>query len=121
MGQWEAVVVLMKLRTRSKSIYSVYAVALTQTVDSAGTSSEHEGDEPDSRSIAVAKRNGIDISTHKAQQLTGKLWTQYDVILASVCRAASCTVERSLKLFQQLITLYDVLLTGWTPATTEMH
>lgn len=53
-----------------------------QTVDSAGTSGEHEGDEPDSRSIAVAARNGLDISTHRAQQLGSAHFESFDVILA---------------------------------------
>ena len=35
-------------------------------MDSAGTSAEHEGDCPDSRSIAVAKRHAIDISAGRS-------------------------------------------------------
>jgi protein-tyrosine phosphatase len=53
-----------------------------QSVDSAGTSSEHEGDCPDARSISVASKNGIDISGHKAQQLTASHWREFDIILA---------------------------------------
>ena len=53
-----------------------------QTVDSAGTSSEHEGDAPDSRSIAEAARRGLDISTHRAQQLRASHWESFDVILS---------------------------------------
>lgn len=63
--------------------------ARPQSVDSAGTSNEHQGDQPDSRSIAVAKRNGINISTHRAQQLTPEHWNTFDVILASVSRGDS--------------------------------
>lgn len=37
-------------------------------VDSAGTAGYHIGAAPDSRSIAVARKNGIDISTLKARK-----------------------------------------------------
>ena len=37
-------------------------------VDSAGTGSYHIGEQPDQRSIAVARKNGIDISGQRARQ-----------------------------------------------------
>jgi len=37
-------------------------------VDSAGTASYHVGDKPDSRSISIAKKNHIDISTYRGRQ-----------------------------------------------------
>lgn len=39
-------------------------------VDSAGTSAYHEGDAPDKRSIAVARKYNIDISTQQSRPLT---------------------------------------------------
>ena len=39
-------------------------------VDSAGTSSWHVGDKPDTRSIATAKKHGIDISNQKGKELS---------------------------------------------------
>lgn len=54
-----------------------------QTVDSCGTSGEHDGEAPDSRSIAVAKRHGIDISQHESRRLTAADWTNFNYILAS--------------------------------------
>jgi len=51
-------------------------------VDSAGTASYHVGDHPDDRSIAVAAQHGIDISSHRGQQLTKEHWRKFDFILA---------------------------------------
>ena len=49
-------------------------------VDSAGTSSWHIGHQPDSRSIAVAKQNGIDITAQRARQITSADLDYYDLI-----------------------------------------
>ena len=50
-------------------------------VDSAGTGDWHVGQRPDRRSIAVAKKYGVDISTQKAQHFTDRLFDRYDHIL----------------------------------------
>ncbi|MGB0274986.1 MAG: low molecular weight protein-tyrosine-phosphatase [Flavobacteriaceae bacterium] len=50
-------------------------------VDSAGTANYHTGAAPDRRSIAVAAKNGIDISNQKARQLTGNDIEVFDHIL----------------------------------------
>ena len=42
---------------------------LNWEVDSAGTAGYHIGAKPDYRSVAVAKKNGIDISKQKARKL----------------------------------------------------
>lgn len=39
-------------------------------IDSAGTGNYHVGSQPDLRSIAVAKKHGIDITTQKARQFS---------------------------------------------------
>lgn len=44
-------------------------VGLDVVVDSAGTGGWHAGDPPDPRAIAVARRNGVDISGLKARQV----------------------------------------------------
>ena len=49
-------------------------------VDSAGTGDWHVGQCPDRRSIAVAKKYGVDISTQKAQHFTTALFDRYDRI-----------------------------------------
>ena len=51
-------------------------------VDSAGTAGYHIGNPPDSRSIAVAKSYGIDISQQKCRKFTPKNFDDFDVIYA---------------------------------------
>lgn len=50
------------------------------TVDSAGTGSWHIGHSPDSRSIATAKKNKLDISKQKGRQFTINDFETYDYI-----------------------------------------
>ncbi|UYW01438.1 low molecular weight phosphotyrosine protein phosphatase [Flavobacterium agricola] len=49
-------------------------------VDSAGTAAWHSGKQPDERSIAIAKQNGIDISNQKARQFTVEDFNAFDYI-----------------------------------------
>lgn len=49
-------------------------------VDSAGTGNWHVGRQPDDRSIAVAKKNGLDISMQKGRQFKAADFDQYDYI-----------------------------------------
>ena len=51
-------------------------------IDSAGTSSFHNGDLPDSRSIAVAKQHGIDIMDQRSRLFVKEDFDQFDLILA---------------------------------------
>ena len=50
------------------------------TVDSAGTGSWHIGHSPDERSIATAKRNGINISNQKGRQFSTTDFDTFDYI-----------------------------------------
>ena len=50
------------------------------TVDSAGTGSWHIGHSPDERSIAVAKKNGIDINSQKGRQFSAADFDDFDYI-----------------------------------------
>lgn len=50
------------------------------TVDSAGTGSWHIGKQPDSRSIAIAKLNGLDISSQKGRQFSESDFDEFDHI-----------------------------------------
>jgi len=52
------------------------------SVDSAGTAAYHIGELPDQRSIAVAKKNGIDISNQKARKFNIKDFIEFDIIYA---------------------------------------
>ena len=49
-------------------------------VSSAGTANYHEGKSPDPRSVAVAKKYGIDISDQKAAQFTRECFSNFDFI-----------------------------------------
>jgi protein-tyrosine phosphatase len=51
-------------------------------VDSAGTASYHLGKQPDPRSIAVAKKHGIDISAQRCRQFTTRDFKEFDHIYA---------------------------------------
>lgn len=50
-------------------------------IDSAGTGDWHVGNQPDRRSIAVAKKYGVDITTQRAQWFQPDLFDRYDRIL----------------------------------------
>lgn len=49
-------------------------------VDSAGTANYHVGSAPDKRSIAVAKKFGVDISQQKCRQITTSDFETFDYI-----------------------------------------
>lgn len=51
-------------------------------IDSAGTGSWHEGDEPDRRSIATARHHGIDISGQRARRIRKDDFADFDLIVA---------------------------------------
>ena len=55
--------------------------ALDWTVDSAGTGAYHLGDPPDPRSVAEAKRRGVDISAQRARKLVPEDFGRFDHIL----------------------------------------
>lgn len=49
-------------------------------IDSAGTGAYHVGEKPDSRSIAIATINGIDISSQKARKFIVNDFDKFDLI-----------------------------------------
>ncbi|WP_299104180.1 low molecular weight protein-tyrosine-phosphatase [uncultured Tenacibaculum sp.] len=51
-------------------------------VDSAGTSGFHQGELPDSRSIAVAKKYSIDITNQRSRKFTANDFREFDLIYA---------------------------------------
>ena len=51
-------------------------------VDSAGTASYHIGNLPDSRSIEIASKNGIDLTNQRARQFSKKDFNNFDKIYA---------------------------------------
>ncbi|WP_136465583.1 low molecular weight protein-tyrosine-phosphatase [Flagellimonas onchidii] len=54
----------------------------TVLVDSAGTAGYHVGNSPDPRSIAVAKKHGLDISFQKCRKFSEKDFEAFDLIYA---------------------------------------
>ena len=58
-----------------------YKLNSSQTiVDSAGTAAYHQGKKPDVRSIAIAKKNGIDISKQQARKFLVQDFDEFDYI-----------------------------------------
>lgn len=51
-------------------------------IDSAGTAAYHIGELPDPRSIAIAKKNGIDISDQRARKFITNDFNEFDLIYA---------------------------------------
>ncbi|MBG7611202.1 low molecular weight phosphotyrosine protein phosphatase [Polaribacter sp. BAL334] len=51
-------------------------------VDSAGTAAYHIGNQPDERSIFVAKKYGIDISNQRARKFSPEDFDNFDLIFA---------------------------------------
>lgn len=51
-------------------------------VDSAGTAGYHIGEAPDSRSVAIALENDVDISQQKCRQFVAKDFDRFDIIFA---------------------------------------
>ncbi|PTQ13165.1 phosphotyrosine protein phosphatase [Sphingomonas oleivorans] len=57
-------------------------IGLDVEIDSAGTGHWHVGEPPDRRAQAVAKRNGIDISSYRARQVTRQDFHRFSHIVA---------------------------------------
>lgn len=57
-------------------------IGLNVEVDSAGTGDWHLGYPPDPRAVAVAARNGVDISHLRARQVTPDDFRRFDEIVA---------------------------------------
>jgi protein-tyrosine phosphatase len=55
---------------------------LDWTVDSAGTGGWHTGEHPDPRSVAIARRYGLDITDQRARQVQIADLDDFDLILA---------------------------------------
>lgn len=53
---------------------------LNFTIDSAGTSSYHIGEAPDKRTVANAKKNGVDLSSLRARQFKASDFNEFDRI-----------------------------------------
>lgn len=70
---------------RSPLAHGIMQSKLSEThyyVDSAGTGAYHIGNSPDRRSIAVARKHGLDISTQSARQFKVSDFDTFDYIYA---------------------------------------
>lgn len=65
-----------------RRVLAAQAPDLQIEIDSAGTHDYHVGDPPDRRSIAAAKRRGIDLSSLRARTVATEDFAHYDLILA---------------------------------------
>ena len=63
---------ILKNKTQNLDVY----------VNSAGTASYHVGNLPDSRSIEIANKNGIDLTDQRARQFSEKDFDDFDKIYA---------------------------------------
>lgn len=78
-------------------------------IDSAGTGNWHVGQQPDKRSVRVAKAHGIDISMQRAQHFNENLFDRFDLIYVMdrnnykdvLCLARNETDRRKVRLFLQ--------------------
>ena len=61
---------ILKSKTDSYNVY----------VDSAGTGGYHVGELPDKRSIAVARKNGLDITDQRCRKFSVKDFDEFDII-----------------------------------------
>lgn len=78
-------------------------------IDSAGTSNYHIGEPPDSRSVAVACQNGVDISMLRGRQI-GRSDSKFDLIVA-MDRQNQINIAR-LKLENRLVMMGEFGLDG---------
>lgn len=83
--------------------------------DSAGTGNWHAGSRPDSRSVAVAARHGIDISGQRARQIEAADFDRFALILAmdhdnlaGIRRVAPPSALRRIELFNAFAVGADV-------------
>ncbi len=75
-------------------------------IDSAGTHDYHVGEAPDKRSQIVAKRNGTDISSLTARQITDEDFTKFEYILVMDHYNMECLKSVCPKSLHKKITLF---------------
>lgn len=64
-----------------RSVLEASGRAANVDIDSAGTNGYHTGEAPDPRSIAVARRHGLDIAGQRCRQLTAEDFDRFDLVL----------------------------------------
>ena len=74
-------------------------------VDSAGTGDWHVGEQPDRRSIAVAKKYGVDISDQRAMHFNPIFFEEFDIIFA-MDKQNSIDLQKLASLYLSLLIWY---------------
>ncbi|MDW3211724.1 MAG: low molecular weight protein-tyrosine-phosphatase [Reichenbachiella sp.] len=64
-----------------EAVFNYKASALDMDADSAGTAAYHVGENPDHRSIEVARKHGVPIS-HKARKFVAEDFDRFDYVIA---------------------------------------
>jgi protein-tyrosine phosphatase len=64
-----------------RAVLSAKGMAEGVDIDSAGTGAWHAGSAPDPRSVAIAARNGIDISGQRARKVRPEDFSRFELIL----------------------------------------
>ena len=98
---------ILKNKTQNLDVY----------VDSAGTASYHVGNLPDSRSIEIANKNGIDLTDQRARQFSEKDFDDFDKIYAMDTNNYSNII--SLARNQSERDKVDVILNELTPKSYD--
>ena len=98
---------ILKNKTQNLDVY----------VDSAGTASYHVGNLPDSRSIEIANKNGIDLTDQRARQFSEKDFDDFDKIYAMDANNYSNII--SLARNQSDRDKVDVILNELTPKSYD--
>lgn len=80
--------------------------------DSAGTSGWHQGEAPDSRSIRVARENGVDISGQRARKVIGQDFERFDLVLGMDHGHVADLKARAPKAFTSRVHLFGRYATG---------
>jgi protein-tyrosine phosphatase len=86
-------------------------------IDSAGTANYHVGEAPDKRTIANAKKNGIDLSALRARQFTVSDFDEFDSIYVMdktnlknvLALAKNETLKQKVVLFLEAVNKSDVV------------
>jgi protein-tyrosine phosphatase len=83
------------------------------TIDSAGTSNYHIGEAPDRRTIANARRNGVDLSSLRARQFRTEDFLEFDRIF--VMDKSNLHNVARLAPSEELLSKVDLLLNKASP------
>lgn len=82
------------------------APGLQVEIDSAGTHGYHVGEAPDARTVAAARRRGIDLASLRARQVEDRDFERFDLIVAMDRLNRAALLERAPPASQDRIRLF---------------